>query len=445
MKYKKFYLKCNQCEHAFDFTIEIFNSHSCPSCSNKYLDVNYEDELINLPKVVFGESNHRGMWKYFDYLPLNTRPESVRYENDISIQRIIHLEDIAKKKYNIHCKVFGHRFDESISTGTWKDLSGAMMGSALSENNINNYVAASTGNIGVAMASYLTFNKLNLYVFIPESSSTTQESEIASFGQKVIRVKGDYTAAKSMAKAFAAQNNFVYSNGTFDIFRLEAKKTMTFDWARKLDTFPTVYIQALSGGTGPLGVYKGCKELIKRGLIEKQPRQILIQTDKCAPMANAWKNAQKTHFLGDWNKSYEEVINPQTSIATLSTGNPYAYPEISQIIKRIDGHITSMDEKLAIDIARLMALKTSIRIGPAAAIGMGGFFKALSENKIRNSDSVMINIGEGMRRSPQFLNNLLQKSICVEDIKELEKYNLAEAKLTHDEHTDLIDKITTYI
>ncbi len=442
MKSNKFYLRCNNCDFKFDFKEDIFKNQACPSCGDKYIEVAYHDDLVDLAKSVFSRTENKGLWKFLKYLPLNQTPNVIRSEKDISIERLRFLEDIAKKKFNINCNVFGHRFDESVSTGTWKDLSGAMLGSALAENGIKNYVVASTGNIGVAMACYLTLNNVNLYVFIPESSSRAQEAEIASFGQKVIRVNGDYAAAKSMAKAFAAQNDYVYSNGTFDLFRIEAKKTMAFEWLREMDDFPTIYIQALSGGTGPLGVYKGCKELKQKGLISNFPKQILIQTKKCAPMANAWNDAKSKGFTNNWYMNYTPINNPQTGIATLATGNPYAYPVIAQLIEKVGGTITSMDENYAIKIAQIMAKSTSVRIGPAASIGMGGFYRGLKEGEISNNDTVLINIGEGMRRSPSFMSKL-SKSVTVSTLDELDRHNVIE----EDENylSNLIDEVVNNV
>jgi len=427
MKSNKYILKCNHCNETFDMSLSILDNQACPSCESKYLDVIYTDDLKNLADVVLGESPRKnniklkGMWKFHEYLPMQDLGETLRHENDISFKRFNFLESIAKNRFGIQCTVIGHRFDESISTGTWKDLSGAMLGKALAEHGVKNYVVASTGNIGVAMACYLTLNKINLYAFIPRSSSKAQAAEIASFNQTVIRVDGDYAHAKALAKEFAAKNNYIYSNGTFDIFRLEAKKTMAYEWRRNLDVFPTVYIQALSGGTGPLGVFKGCKELEAVHLIEKQPRQILIQTAKCAPMADSWSKAKKEGFPEGWYKEYYKIDNPMTAISTLSTGNPYAYPSIARMIHSVDGHITKMNEEMASNIAKLIAKSTSIRIGPAAAIGMGGFFKGLMEDQIRNGDIVMINVGEGMRRSPEFLESMLPKDIMISRLDELPK------------------------
>ena len=62
---------------------------------------------------------------------------------------------------------------------------------------------------------------------------------------------------------------------------------MLFEWLRLMEDFPTVYVQALSGGTGPLAIAKGCHKLETLGLSKKTPRMLLIQSNKCYPMADA--------------------------------------------------------------------------------------------------------------------------------------------------------------
>ena len=72
------------------------------------------------------------------------------------------------------------------------------------------------------------------------------------------------------------------------------------------------YIQAVSGGLGPLGVYQGFKELFNMGLINRIPKLAIIQAAGCAPMVNAFKAG----------KDVAEAIIPETSIIILSTGDP---------------------------------------------------------------------------------------------------------------------------
>ena len=290
----------------------------------------------------------------------------------------------------------------------------------MKENKVENYVGASTGNIGVAYSRYLAAAGISLSLFIPESSTKTQEAEVSSYGQTLFRVTGDYAAAKHMAKDFATKHNLLLTGGNFDPMRLEAKKTMVYEWLRVLPEFPTVFMQAISGGSGPLGIAKSCKELEDKNVFDKMPRFILPQPHRCAPMAEAWDTAKKNNFPEGWSKEYPVYENPETTIQTLATGNPTAYPPLAELVKESEGEIISCIEEKTLDVTRLVAYETTLRVGPAAAITVVGFLQSLREGTIKNGDVVMLNIGESTWRSPEYVAQLSYSTRTVSTLDETE-------------------------
>jgi len=49
---------------------------------------------------------------------------------------------------------------------------------------------------------------------------------------------GDYAKAKEIAAGYAAAHNIPISAGNIDPIRVEAKKTMVFEWLRQIDQIP---------------------------------------------------------------------------------------------------------------------------------------------------------------------------------------------------------------
>lgn len=403
-------MTCNSCGNEIDsFRHWLQNGQSCPACGSDQAEVSYEQDISLIMELINKDIPGKiGLWRYFDFLPVNFKENIVSCgEGSVPIDRWLFLEKFAREKYGLNCIVYAHRHDNNYATGTFKDLAASMVASVLKENRVTEYIVSTTGNIGVAYSRYLSEANISLYVFIPENSSKAQESEIGCFGQKVYRVKGDYSYAKKIASEFSKKFHITLAAGSFDPMRIEAKKTMVYEWLRLVPVFPSVYIQALSGGTGPIGIVKGCKELFDARLIQKMPRLILVQTDKCSPMADAWSEAKTKNFPIDWEKRYPVYQDPSTIIPTLATGNPVAYPVLSQMVYKSGGEIISFPEDKTIDVARLVAFEASVRIGPAAAIAVGGFLAALKAGAIADGDVVMLAIGEGIRRSPDFMEKLI--------------------------------------
>ena len=76
------------------------------------------------------------------------------------------------------------------------------------------------------------------------------------------------------------------------------------------------------------------------------------------------------------------------------------------------GLIKSVSEKYILDIFKFIALNETVKIGPAACISILGFLKSLSENDFNNGSNILINIGEGAKRTPAFFDGFsTQESI----------------------------------
>ncbi len=423
-KNSKFYLECKSCgEKIDDFSDWFAHGQKCPKCGCLQADVQYYEDFSNLVSMVKDPNfKPNSLWDYFNFMPVLNR-ENIISEGFEGVNRIDNwtfFEAYAKRKYNLNIKVYAHRQDTNYATGTFKDLAGTVVASVLKENKVKNYVGASTGNIGVAYSRYLAAAGISLTLFIPESSTKTQEAEVSTYGQTLYRVKGDYAAAKDMAKKFAQKFNLLLTGGNFDPMRIEAKKTMVYEWLRVLPHFPTVFMQAISGGSGPLGIAKSCKELEHLNVFDKMPRFILPQPHRCAPMAEAWANAKKNNFPEGWAKEYPVYENPETTIVTLATGNPTAYPPLAELVKQSNGEIISCIEEKAMDVTKLVAYETTMRVGPAAAITVVGFLQSLREGTIKDGDVVMLNIGESTWRSPEYVAKLSYSTRFISSVDETE-------------------------
>jgi len=425
MKNNKFYFKCQNCQNRIHEMDQWFKAgQKCPECGGSRVTCIYSAGYDKLPDLIHNFPANSSMWHYFDFLPLEKRENIISFnEGTVDVDRWEFIEDYARRFHNIDCRVFVQRNDQHTGTGTFKDMAGTIVASTLKENKQKEYVVASTGNIANAFAKYLAAAGITLYTFLPENSSSFQVAGIKVFGQKVFRVAGDYTRAKEVATAFAKKNKILLAAGNFDPFRIEAKKVMVYEWLRQMPERPSVYIQALSGGTGPLAIQKAYSELESIGLSGTLPRQLLIQSDRCAPMAMAWESAMKNNFPADWENDYPIIANPETSIPTLSTGNPQTYPVISAFVKKTDGAILACDETMAIVMSRLVAYEKAILIGPAAALPIAGLFGALKNKFIRNGDTIMLNVGEGVGRSPDFMQKMAKAEVAIENVESCKTFD----------------------
>ncbi len=430
MTQSKFFLNCTKCGYNIaDFSEWFAHMQKCPKCGSTIVDVKYNRDYNQLKNLISVNTEPKSLWHYFDFLPLNDKKNIItRGEGVIPLERWEFLEQFAKNKYNLNIKVHAYRNDLNPGTGTFKDVAAAVAASVLKENGIKEYCIASTGNIANAYAHYLADAGISLAVFVPNDALKANEAEVNSYGQKLFRVNGDYADAKKIAAQYSTKYGILMSGGNTDPMRVEGKKTMVFEWLRQIGEVPNVYIQALSGGTGPIAIEKAYKDLNGMGLTNQLPRFIMVQPSGCAPMTHGWEKAKADGFPEGWLTAYPNYDNPETKVPTLATGKPGTYPIIANLVKKSNGEIIEFNEAHIIDIARAIAFENTVRVGPAAAIAAGGFFESLHKGLIKNGDNVLVNIGEGIRRAPDFVEEMMYTTQQVDNIDNCNRFDRNQYK-----------------
>ena len=420
----KYKLTCTKCGHVTpNFWTWFDQNQQCPKCGSKHSEVSYNRRYQRLPRIMKRKPD--SFWHYFPYLPLLRRRHIISLkEGAIPVEKWTFLEDFAKEYFGLNINVHVYRNDLNGGTGTFKDIAASLAASLFNEIGIDQYCIASTGNSATAYAKYLSMANVSCSVFMPEDTLKASEATISSYGQQVFKVLGDYAKAKEIAAGYAKIHNIPMSTGNIDPIRIEAKKTMVFEWIRQMDKFPDVYIQAISGGTGPIAIDKGIREIKEIYPDIKNPRFLLVQTDGCDPMVQAWEKAEEAGFPEGFENNYPIIDNPQTEVPTLATGNPASYPILAKLVKKTGGSFLRMRESKLLSVGKLMAYEKKVIPGPASAVCMAGFFIALRKNKIKDGETVLINLGEGSNRSPYFLEQMIYTTKSVNSVEDCEPHSI---------------------
>jgi threonine synthase len=405
----KYYLKCVKCGHITkDFPTWFSANQACVQCQSKHSEVWYNADYSQLEKLFLHQSE--SFWRYFDFLPLLDKKNIISCkEGAIPIEKWDFLSHYAKKEFGITCHALVYRNDLNGGTNTFKDVAASLAASLFKEHGIKQYTVASTGNTATAYSKYLSLADVKFTVFVPDCVVQDSVDEMRSYNQEVRVVNGDYAYAKKMAAEFHQQNNVLISAGNIDPIRVEAKKTMVFEFLRRLGKMPDVYIQAVSGGTGPIAIDKGVREIAQVDPRAKLPKMILVQQDTCDPMVQGWEKAVRENFPQSWENNYPIIDNPQTCVSILSTGNPGMFPVVAPIVKKSNGAFVRVKEQDLIELAVKIYKEKNVILGPASIVCMLGFYKALEENQIKDGETVLINTGEGCARAKWFEEKVREK------------------------------------
>lgn len=381
-----FIIKCLDCGHNAPY---FPTSTVCPKCGSQWREAEYDYELIGktLPEKL--KTRQQDLWRYRELLPVRNPNISLSLGEGYSpLIRAVNLGMM------LGCPNIFIKDERQGPTASFKDRQAAVTIAALKEAGITEMVAASTGNVAIAYSAYASRAGMKLWAFVTSLVPSVKMREIALYGSQVIKITGSYDQCKQVASEFARQRKLYLDMGARTITSIEAMKTIAFEIAEQL-TFalgpgentplrtPDWYVQAISGGMGPLGVHKGFREMQQMGWIEKIPAFGPIQADGCAPMVHSWKQGLA---------KAEPVTNPKTRIETLATGDPgRAYEFLKNHVDSTNGAFESVTDEEAFRAMHVLAKMEGISAEPAAGAAFAGLFKLIRAGVIKPSDTVVVN------------------------------------------------------
>ena len=398
-----FVIRCLDCGHAAPF---MPSSMHCPQCNSQWREAEYDmsEVAMTFPSEI--KNRPFDLWRYQELLPIHNPNPTLRLgEGGTPLIQAANLGMMLGLP-NLYIK------DERQGpTSSFKDRQAAVTIAALKEGGVTEMVAASTGNVAISLSAYAARAGIKLWAFVTSLVPGVKMREIALYGSQVVKITGSYDQAKQVAAEFARQRGLYQDMGARTVTAVEAMKTIAFEIAEQLTLqlgpapgsteaalkwrTPDWYIQAISGGMGPLGVYKGFRELQGLGMIDRIPAIAPIQAEGCAPMVDSWKKGLEIA---------EPVLSPQTRIETLATGDPgRTYVMLRKQVNETHGVFESVSDEDAFRAMHVLAKMEGISAEPAAAVAFAGLFKLVRAGIIKSTDTVVVNCTGHTLPAEQFL------------------------------------------
>ncbi len=374
---------CLECQHGMPADV---NAAACPQCGSQWLDARYDYDAVaqHWPEAL--AKRPRSLWRYSELLPINEPdPEVSMGEGFTSLIRLYHYERLYQHPH-IYVK------DERQGpTSSFKDRQAALAVTAMSRAGITECVLASTGNAAAAYAAYCARAGIKLWLFLTSLVPQEKMREAALYGAEVIKVSGSYDDTKQVAAEYARRKGIYLDRGAKAIPGKEAMKTLAFEIAEQYGfqlnleggwRAPDWYIQAVSGGIGPLGVWKGFSELKQMGLIDRMPKLGIVQAAGCAPMVKAFREG----------KAEAVKVIPRTLITVLATGDPgFSYVQLREAVMSNGGAMIAIEDGDTFAAMRRLASKAGFSVEPATAVAFAGLEQMLADGTISGDESVVIN------------------------------------------------------
>lgn len=376
-------ISCLECGHQFDYSPGL---DVCPACGGSWLDAQYNYAAVaNIwQKGLSGRPS--SLWRYAELLPVGSQSEIVSMGEGFSP-----LVRAAKLQQRLNHPAIFIKDERQSPTSSFKDRQAAVAVTDMKQAGVIECVLASTGNAAAAYSAYCARADIKLWVFLTSLVPAAKMREAALYGAEVIKVTGTYDQAKKVAADFATRRGIRLDKGAKAVPGKESMKTVAYEIAEQLAIelgsdavwqAPDWYIQAVSGGIGPLGVLKGFEELHQMGLIDRVPKIGVVQVSGCSPMVQAFAAGQPT----------ANPVVPETRITILSTGEPgLSYDLLYQANQKYGGYMISVSDDEAFEAMHQLAKTEGYSVEPATAVAFAGLDKLISGGIIKPNETVVVN------------------------------------------------------
>jgi len=366
-------LICSNCSTTYALNEPIWRCTECGAI----LDLDFTP-VFDLIKI---NGRPHNLWRYREAIPIKREASIVSFDEGFTP-----LLEVPFKGRPVWVKQ-----DQLFPTGSYKDRGATVLITKMKELGIGSCVEDSSGNAGCAVAAYCARAGIACDIYVPHDTAQAKLAQIQLYGARLVRVPGsrEDTAAAVMEAAQA----WYYASHSWNPFFFQGTKTFAYEVCEQLGwRAPDVVILPAGNGTLLLGAQIGFMELHRAGLISQEPRLVAVQSEACAPLAQAWSQ----------NLDKIPTIHKQDTLAEgITIATPIRGRQIVQAVRRSGGEfITVSDAEVKTMLKSLCA--RGYYIEPTAAAAAAGVEKYLAQHP-RDELVVSVFTGSGLKATEKML------------------------------------------
>ena len=278
------------------------------------------------------------------------------------------------------------KMDYFMPTLSFKDRGAAALIAHCKSIGVEKVVQDSSGNAGNAVAAYCARAGIACEIFVPEGTSPKKIDMIRAHGAVCTVVPGSRDHCADVCRAQVELEGKYYANHVYNPFFYEGTKTYIYEVYEQLSRIPAHLFLPLGNGTLFLGVVKGLEHLLASGCIDRMPKIIAIQSERCAPFAGA----VKTH---------SPVPAPVTPTPTMAEGIAIGVPmrgrEILEAIYKYRMDLVTVPEDRILE-ARSTLARQGIYAEHTTAANLAAYWNYCEQHG-KTPDSLLTMCGAGLK------------------------------------------------
>ena len=238
---------------------------------------------------------------------------------------------------------------------------------------------------------------------VPAGTASSKIIQARAYGSTVIVIEGSFDNEVARLYKAALQEFGWYDCLSTNPYRDEGKKSYAYEMADQLDgNIPDWVIHPTAGGTGIYAMWKGDRELLSLGCIDRAPKLVVAQSEAAAPIVAALERG---------SIDVEPVVARDTIAESIQVGNPAALGwRALAAVRESRGIAAAVSDDEIVRAQHAIARLAGIFAEPAAATSVAVAKKLRDRGVIGEKDVVVCNLtGHGLKQ-PKAVN-LPQKEL----------------------------------
>jgi len=299
----------------------------CEACAREYADTvtawrcdcGHALDFAAAPRPAsdtpFALDRDRGLWSFASFLPVDRRVRLGEGWTPL----------VDGGEWDCQFKL-----ESLFPTGSFKDRGATATISRAVDLGVDRVVEDSSGNAGLAVATYAARAGLDAEIYVPADAKPGKLRAIEHTGATLVRVEGtrqDVTDACVEAVESSGDDGAAgyYASHAWDPAFFAGTSTMAMEIAAQRDwDVPDAVVTPLGHGTLFLGAYRGFRALREAGWTDDVPRLLGAQATGAAPIADALREgtddeAPPTNDLADGIQIREPARSDQIRAAIRET------------------------------------------------------------------------------------------------------------------------------
>ncbi|MBF0559480.1 MAG: cysteate synthase [Nitrospirae bacterium] len=357
----------------------------CAHCADALLVSEYRD-----PFQV--DDLRKGIWK-FNWLPVHSpefvQPGPVVYKSQGLSSRL------GLSGLYIAFNGWWPERGAEVKTCTFKEFEAAVVLQNAMENGMPGLTVASAGNTARAFCHLSPVCGFPVIIVVPGMCIVDMWYPKGRTKVPTLVVSdGDYADSIDVAKRVALISGWPFEGGVNNISKRDGLGVVLLEAVACMGRLPDCYFQAVGSGAGAVGVSEMAARLVRDGRFGAVlPKLHLAQNIPFTPMVNAWNKGSRTLFSED--------LNPDLICEITTRVLSSRYPAYSvrgglyDALAASGGAMYGVTNEEVYEAQEIFMDAEGIDIGPAAGVAVAALINAARSNKIRENDTILLNITGG--------------------------------------------------